>query len=326
MAQQSPFLDVSSEFQPELTDIQRKQRLAQLLTERGMQAPQGQVVSGRYVAPNPMQYLSNLFNVYQGQNLEKPTEERQQALAKLIREQGVKEATGIMEALAGTPAQQQILGTETPNLPIGQTAIDNEGNPTLVQPAREAQAPNTQLALARALSAETPAGRALLPSVMERAMPKDFDLEEGKKIRQYFKALTFKVIEGKNLTPFLKQAMEFADLEYITSNLGVGTIASLPATYAKMTTRDDVDRKIKWAQGGFIGKEGDKVIEKIEVIKQLWSANYNTYYFTGINDKDQVLFFAYRNNMEIGDHVTIEGKVKSHRDNSTQLSHVKVIK
>ena len=28
---QSPFLDVSSEFQPELTDIQRKQRLAQLL-------------------------------------------------------------------------------------------------------------------------------------------------------------------------------------------------------------------------------------------------------------------------------------------------------
>ena len=37
---QSPFLDVSSEFQPELTDIQRKQRLAQLLTERGLQAPQ----------------------------------------------------------------------------------------------------------------------------------------------------------------------------------------------------------------------------------------------------------------------------------------------
>ena len=45
-----PFIQVSSEFQPELTDIQRKQRLAQLLTERGLQAPQGQVVSGRYVA------------------------------------------------------------------------------------------------------------------------------------------------------------------------------------------------------------------------------------------------------------------------------------
>ena len=42
-----------------------------------------------------------------------------------------------------------------------------------------AQAPNTQLALARALSAQTPTGRALLPSVMERAMPKDFDLTEG---------------------------------------------------------------------------------------------------------------------------------------------------
>ena len=37
---QSPFLDVSSEFQPELSDIQRKQRLAQLLTQQGMQTPQ----------------------------------------------------------------------------------------------------------------------------------------------------------------------------------------------------------------------------------------------------------------------------------------------
>lgn len=154
----------------------------------------------------------------------------------------------------------------------------------------------------------------------------DTDMEEGQKIRQYFKALTFKVIEGKQLSPFMKSAMEIADKDQITDNLGIGTIASLPATYAKMTERDDTDRKIKWAQGGFVGAVGDKVTEKIEVIKQLWSANYNTYYLTGINDKDQVLFFAYRNNIEIGSCVTIEGKVKSHRDNSTQLSHVKVIK
>lgn len=151
------------------------------------------------------------------------------------------------------------------------------------------------------------------------------DIEEGRKIRQYFKALTFKVIEGKQLTPFLQSAMEIASKDQITDNLGVATIASLPATYTKMSQRDNVDTRIKWARGGFIGEVGDNTTQTIEIVKQLWSNNYNTYYFTGINDKDQVLFFAYKNNMEIGTSVTIEGKVKSHRDNSTQLSHVKVI-
>ena len=151
------------------------------------------------------------------------------------------------------------------------------------------------------------------------------DIEEGRKIRQYFQGLTFKVIEGKQLTPFLQSAMEIASKDQITDNLGIGTIASLPATYNKMTSRDNVENRIKWARGGFVGQVGDKTTQTIEVVKQLWSNNYNTWYLTGINDKDQVLFFAYKSNIEIGTSVTIEGKVKSHRDNSTQLSHVKVI-
>ena len=151
------------------------------------------------------------------------------------------------------------------------------------------------------------------------------DIEEGRKIRQYFKALTFKVIEGKTLTPFLSNAMQIAEKEFITDNLGVGTIASLPATYYKMTSRDEVDRRINWARGGFVGQIGDTVSTEIEIIKKLWSNNYNTWYLTGINDKDQVLFFPHKVDMEIGTCVTITGKVKSHRENSTQLSHVKVI-
>lgn len=151
------------------------------------------------------------------------------------------------------------------------------------------------------------------------------DIEEGRKIRQYFKALTFKIIEGKKLAPFLQSAMFIAEKDAISDNLSLGTIASLPATYNKMTERDSVDNRMKWARGGFIGEVGDKTTEKIELIKRLWSQNYMTWYYTGINDKDQVLFFAHKGELEIGSCVTIEGKVKSHRENSTQLSHVKVI-
>lgn len=152
------------------------------------------------------------------------------------------------------------------------------------------------------------------------------DIEEGRKIRQYFQGLTFKVIEGQRLTPFLQSAMEIASKDKITNNLGIGTIASLPATYKKMTSRDNVENRIKWARGGFVGQVGDNTTQTIEVVKQLWSQNWCTWYYTGLNSEDQVLFFAYKNNIEIGTSVTIEGKVKSHRDNSTQLSHVKVIK
>ena len=154
----------------------------------------------------------------------------------------------------------------------------------------------------------------------------DSDIEEGKKIRQYFQALTFKVIEGKTLTPFLKQAMEIAEREHITSNLALATIASLPATYEKMTKRDDVDRKIKWATGGYLGNIGDKVIEDIDLVKRMWSSNWNVWYYTGITKNDNVLFFAYKGELEIGSCVTIQGTVKGHRDSSTQLNRVKVVK
>ena len=167
--------------------------------------------------------------------------------------------------------------------------------------------------------------------IMEELLSEDTqlfqeDIDEGRRVRQYFNGLTFKVLEGKTLTPFLQNAMEIANKDQITDNLGIGTIASLPATYTKMTSRDSIENKIKWARGGFIGSIGEKTKQHVEVIKQIWSQNWNTWYYTVLNKEDQVLFFAYKGELKIGDCVTIEGKIKSHRDNSTQLSHVKVIK
>ena len=149
---QSPFLDVSSEFQPELTDIQRKQRLAQLLTERGLQAPQGQVVSGRYVAPNPLQYLSNMFNIYQGQNLEKETEARQLQLAKAIRETGAKDISEALQIMKGTPAQT-VYGA-------------GEEGPTKTE--IPAIAGNREAAIARLLKSQSPLAAPIVGKLIEQ--------------------------------------------------------------------------------------------------------------------------------------------------------------
>lgn len=111
---QSPFLDVSSEFQPELTDIQRKQKLAELLTQRGMQMPQGQVVSGRYVKPNPLEYVANLANIYAGQRMMTQQEERQQALAQKLREVESKDVADMLASIKEGDSTKAIgIGTKS---------------------------------------------------------------------------------------------------------------------------------------------------------------------------------------------------------------------
>jgi hypothetical protein len=99
---QSPFID--PEQQQALTELQRKQQLANLLMQRGMQTPQGQMVSGRYVKPNPLEYLANLANVYVGQNLQEKASKEQANLAQALREQKAK---GLQEFMASAEARPE---------------------------------------------------------------------------------------------------------------------------------------------------------------------------------------------------------------------------
>ena len=150
--------------------------------------------------------------------------------------------------------------------------------------------------------------------------------DKGIQVRKYFQAFTFKVLQGKTLNDFSKTAMDISNRDVITSTYDLAVIASLPASYEKSTARDNVDRRINFARGGTLGTIGDKVTIEIEILKKVWSVKWNTHYITGITDDDKVLFFSYNHNIEIGDRVTIQGVVKSHTDNSTQLNRVKVIK
>jgi hypothetical protein len=44
--------------------ILRQQKMAEMLMQQGFQQPQGQMVSGHYVAPSFTQNLANLANLY----------------------------------------------------------------------------------------------------------------------------------------------------------------------------------------------------------------------------------------------------------------------
>ena len=155
----------------------------------------------------------------------------------------------------------------------------------------------------------------------------DENREQGKKVRQYYQAYTFKILKGIKLGDFDNNAMLLSNRDVINSNYDMAVVVSLPASYERGVKRSDVDQRVKFATGGYIGKPTDKITVTIEVLKTVYSQKWNTNYFTGITTDDQIVFFAYNGTgkLDIGDTYTIQGTVKAHRDNSTQLNRVKFI-
>ena len=153
----------------------------------------------------------------------------------------------------------------------------------------------------------------------------DEDRAQGLKVRAFYQALTFKILQGKHLNGFDNNAMLISNRDIITDNYDVAVIASLPSCYERGVKRQTVDQRVNFATGGFIGAVGKKVSTSIEVLRSVFSQTYNVNFVTGINSDDQVVFFAYKKELEVGKMYDIYGTVKGHRDNTTQLNRVKVI-
>ena len=153
----------------------------------------------------------------------------------------------------------------------------------------------------------------------------DEDREQGVKVRAFYQAYTFKILQGKQLSEFDNTAMLIANREVITGNYDVAVIASLPSCYERGVERQTAEQRVNFATGGFIGKASDKVKLEIEVIKCTYSHSYNVFFVTGITTQDQPVFFSYKDKVPTGDTMNIVGTVKAHRDNITQLNRVKVI-
>jgi hypothetical protein len=151
---------------PEMIGLERQRAIAKALLNRGMETPQGQMVSGRYVGASPLQYIGNLFNQYAGQKGLEEADVQQQALAEALKnKENVNLQTGLNQ-LYGTPEFVQQGPTPTGgNIPI--------------QPATK---PDRRLALATLLA---PEGGAVSKSIaaklaeLEFAEPKMHNVSPG---------------------------------------------------------------------------------------------------------------------------------------------------
>ena len=145
----------------------RQQRMAEMLLQQGMQQPQGQMISGRYVAPSLTQNLAGLANIYMGQRGLEKADKAQVDLANRLRQQGVLEAQDIMSTMRGRQARPEVV-------PQGQTLLDDQGMLTMgSQRGVTGIAPDLEAAYAKAAGARTTQGQAFAPLLAKKLMPEE---------------------------------------------------------------------------------------------------------------------------------------------------------
>ena len=172
-------LDLNNPYQQEVVGLDRQRQLAQMLINQGFQQPQGQMVSGRFVAPAWTERLAGLLSIYAGQKGLEEADKKQLDLAAALRKrygEEVKEFRNLMQGQEGTPEKAVEMAG-----PFGEgVGLNNRDIPMPIAytPARAAVAPNPQAAYDFAASAYNPALQAV---GMKNLTPEAVTLSEGQK-------------------------------------------------------------------------------------------------------------------------------------------------
>lgn len=152
----------------------------------------------------------------------------------------------------------------------------------------------------------------------------DADRQRGDEVRRHFRRVLFTILSKDVVSSFDRSISEFLDNETTRSALEIAIIASLPKVHAADVARRSVDERINFARGGYIGAVGDRIEVEVEVLRTIYSKNWNCYFMTAITTDEQLIRWSASNSVETGLKTTIRGTVKSHTENQTKLGRVKI--
>jgi hypothetical protein len=152
----------------------------------------------------------------------------------------------------------------------------------------------------------------------------DADRLLAEDIKEYFKGYTFKVLSGAYLSEFDRNTMKILEEEFTPEGYNVALLSSIPNNYLKAKKRDETDRRTRFAQGGYVGKVGERLNLQVEVIRCVFSQKWGIFYITAMTTSDQAVFFGHKIEVTVGTVLNIDGTVKRQDNNQTQLNRVKV--
>ena len=151
------------------------------------------------------------------------------------------------------------------------------------------------------------------------------DQEEGRAVREWHKKnLTIKSLKG-TLSDFDRSLLGVVELEQFDTRADRYAMSLVPSQIRSyMNGRKEEDARER-STGGYVGSIGDKVILNVEIIRSNYSQNWNVWFANAIAEDGKMVFFSYREQLASGAKLKIQGSVKAHRDDSTQLNRVKVL-
>lgn len=151
------------------------------------------------------------------------------------------------------------------------------------------------------------------------------DQAQGKLVREWHqKNLTLRSLRG-NLSDFDRSMMDVVGLDAFDTRADRYALSLVPSQIRAYTAGRREEDARERSTGGHIGHEGDKVSLDVEVIRSNYSQKWNVWFNNAITAEGKMIFFSYREQLAAGAQLRIQGTVKAHRDDSTQLNRVKVV-
>jgi hypothetical protein len=153
----------------------------------------------------------------------------------------------------------------------------------------------------------------------------DEDLRTGQLARDWVrKNLLIKSLKG-NMSDFDNAVIHSVGMdEFMTGadRYEIALVTSQIRAWREGTRMESVLEDVDRAP---VADVGDKVSLNVQVVKAVFSTNFNVYFITAKTDQNQMVFFSYREGHDVGQWLTIRGTVKAHRPDATQLNRVKVL-
>jgi hypothetical protein len=151
----------------------------------------------------------------------------------------------------------------------------------------------------------------------------DTDRELARNCRQHLATTVTMQALKSELGEWARITARICGLDTVDSMYDLSVITAMPHSYAKTLRKESVDARLARCDQ-LKDKLGDKVELAVEVVRNNYSAKYNTWFVSAVTEDNRAVYFAYREEIRPETLATIRGTVKRHTDRSTQLNRVKL--
>lgn len=152
------------------------------------------------------------------------------------------------------------------------------------------------------------------------------DWEQGRAARAWHKGRLLMTALKRPLSGFEENLSKAADMDEFALEIHRLEIATIASQIRSYRTGMAAEQRLWATDTTPLAAIGARVECEVEVVKAVYSTNYGIYFATAVTTADRkVVRFSYRSQLDVGQVISIKGRVKAHGADGTQLNYVKAI-